>query len=505
MKQDNFYSGKEALEKLIGGIKKISNIVGSTMGSGGSNAILEALENPYTSTTNDGYTIAKAIYLSDPVEQMGANILREAIGRANRQSGDGSSTTCVLTAAILEEGMKRIGDVSPMELKRSLEACIPIIEEAVKAQKKDITIDNVAPVASISAEDEGIGNTIQEIYKQIGKDGIIQWDISKTPEDSYTLGSGITINGATVVAPYMLENAREIRLRDPKILLIRRKITSGEDFTYLFYNLHQSGIKEAVVFCDEIENAAITSFSLTQGAGRFKTTVIKMPILWKDEWWEDLALATGGKIIDANSGIKIQDIKEEHLGTVKNLTITKEDTLLEGIKDLTDHIKSLQTEGDEKSLLRASRLNTKTARYFVGGHSDQAIFYRRLKVEDAINAAHCALESGVVPGGGVALLNAVRKLQDTVGGHILHKALAAPIRQIALNAGIDLSLIDSSVGDRLGFDTRTGKLVDMFEAQIIDPTSVVINAIKSAIGVAATILTANSVVLLPSQETKNKV
>lgn len=497
---DNLFN-KEAKEKLMNGIRKAAEVVGATMGTAGSNVILEALESPFMATTNDGATILGAMRFADPLEEMGRRILFEAVSRANKSSGDGSSTTCVLTASILEEGMKHIGEVSPMQLKRELEDCIPLIEEAIKAQKKDITIDTIAPVATISAEDEGIGRIIQEIYQKIGKDGIIQWDISKTAEDSYTLGTGLTINGATVVAPYMLENGREIRLKNPKIALIRRKITTGEDFATLFYGLSESGIKEAVIICDEIENAAITSFSLTQGAGKFKTIVIKMPVLWRDEWWEDIALATGAKIIDANSGIKIHEIKEEHLGTVENLTVNKEDTLIDGVKDMAKHIEALQAEGDNKSLVRAARLNTKTARYFVGGHSDQAIFYRRLKVEDSINAAHCALESGVVAGGGVALREVAKKLPQTTGGLILRVALSKPCEQIIANTG--KPYVDA--GGSLGIDTRTLDLVDMFTAQIIDPTSVVITAVKSAIGVAATILTANSVVLLPRQETKDKL
>jgi chaperonin GroEL len=224
-----------------------------------------------------------------------------------------------------------------------------------------------------------------------------------------------------------------------------------------------------------------------------------MPVLWKDEWWEDLSLATGAKIIDALSGIQIKDIQEEHLGKIENLKVTKEDTYIDGIKDLTAHIKALTEEGTDESLLRASRLNTSTARYFVGAPSEQALYYRRLKVEDAINAASCALENGIVPGGGIALLNASEDLPTgTIGATILKEALQRPFKQILSNAGVKDA--GRKGGDKeLGFDSRTLELVNMFDAGIVDPTDVTINSVKNAIGVAATVLTVGTVITLPEE------
>jgi chaperonin GroEL len=185
---DNLYTGKEARDGIIKGIKRCASAVGGTMGTSGYNAIIQAIEQPGHFATNDGATILESIRFADPLEEMGRKILLEAVKRANKQSGDGSSTTTVLCAAIIEEGLKQLDKASPLEIKRSLESCIPLIEESINKQKREITVNEVGQVASISAEDEKIGAMIQEIYQQIGKDGIIHWDISKTFEDNYTIG-----------------------------------------------------------------------------------------------------------------------------------------------------------------------------------------------------------------------------------------------------------------------------------------------------------------------------
>ena len=200
--KDNLYINKSAQKKLISGIKKCRDAIGSTMGSGGSNGLLEAIENPGYLHTNDGITLLEGIHLADPLEDMGRKILLESVSRANKQSGDGSSTTTVLTAALIEEGSK-FSFTNPMTIKRSLERCVPEIEKIIASLTREITIDEVGQVAAISAEDKEIGRIIQEIYQEIGKDGIIHWDISKTYEDHYTLGKGITVEGAGFASPYM--------------------------------------------------------------------------------------------------------------------------------------------------------------------------------------------------------------------------------------------------------------------------------------------------------------
>lgn len=502
LSKDTLYVGEEARQKLIAGIRKCALAVGGTMGTGGSNSIIEAIENPGHMVTNDGWTILNSIRLADPIEDMGRRILMEAVSRANKQSGDGSSTTTVLTAAIIEEGLK-LGSTNFMEVKRSLEECIPLIEQSINAQKREISVNEVGAVAAISAEDEQVGQKIQEIYQTIGKTGIIHWDISKTPEDYYTIGNGLTVDGATYFSPYMCDadasgnNTNQIRIRDAQVLICKQKITSAKDFEKLAVHLNNKQTKDLVVFCDEIEPLIIGDLVRTRAIQGFRIVLIKMPVLWKGEWFEDLALASGATIIDPTAGLPLDKATHEHLGTFGNLTVTRSETYLDGIKDLSAHITAFEEDGTDESKVRAARLNLKTARYFVGGHSDSAISYRRLKVEDAISAAYHALNGGVVAGGGLALYATSRNFPSTQAGSILEKALKAPLLQILKNSGSeDVSELSKTVG----YDTRTRKFVDMFEAKITDPAVIVLNACKNAISVAASILTAQTIVMLPREE-----
>lgn len=499
---DNLYTGSEVQEKLIAGIRKVAKAVGSTMGTGGSNAIIEAIEYPGHLQTNDGFSIANAIRLADPIEEMGRRLLVEAINRANKQSGDGSSTTCVLTAAIIEEGLKHLTESSVMDIKRSLEACIPLIEASIEAQKRIITVDEVGAVATISAEDAEIGARIQEICQQIGKDGLIYWDISKTAEDSYTVGTGITIEGAGYLSAYMCDasesgqNTNQVRLKDAHLLLTKQKISSANDLAAIGAELNTHQIKDLVVFCDDIDPLVVPDLIKTRMVRGFRFIIVKMPILWRDWWFEDLAKASGATVVDPAAGFPLKNLNKSHLGIVGNIIIDKDDTFVDGIKDLTDHIAALNADADDNNKLRASRLNVHTARYFVGAHSDSALSYRRLKVEDAISASWQALQGGIVAGGGVALSNVSKETLDTVGGRILAAALTVPMKTIMSNAGVEYPRTDF-VDKGCGFDTRTGKLVNMFDAGIVDPANIVLNAAKNAISVAATVLTATTVVTFP--------
>ncbi len=480
--RDNLTRGKETTEKLYAGIDKCAQAVGGTMGSGGYNGLIEVIESPGTMTTNDGATILASIQLADPIEDMGRKILLEAVSRANKQSGDGSSTTTVLTAAIIKEGMKHTENTSPMQLKKELEACLPLIEESISKQKRDITVDEVGKVAAISAEDEGIGAMIQEIYKEIGKDGIIHWDISKTFEDHYTIGKGITVEGAGFASPYMADLDETTgqfkgiaKWTNPKILITKQKITTAADFNELFATLDAKNIKEVVVFCDEYEATIIPDLIRTRHVRGFKTLLVKMPLFWKDWWYEDLAKAIGATVIDPAAGLSFKLMKMEHLGSVEHITVDKENTYLDGIKDIQGHIKDLEALDTDEGKIRASRLNTKTARYFVGAASDSALSYRRLKVEDAISAAHQALHGGVVVGGGLALYNAA----EATNNPILDQALLAPHIQITKNMGA-------------GFTQK-----DMEEQEVWDPANVVINSVRNAISVAASVLTCSVIVQYP--------
>lgn len=505
--KDNLHVGDDARIRLINGIKKAASAVGATMGTRGGNALIQAIEMPGHMATNDGATILQSIHFADPLEEMGKNILVEAVSRANKQSGDGSSTTTVLTAAIIEEGMK--STESAIDIKRSIEEALPIVEEQIKAQSKEITVDTVAQVATISAEDEEIGNRIQEIYQQIGKDGIVYWDVSKTTEDSYTIGTGINIHDAGFLSPYMCDateagqSTNQIRLKNPHIMVTKQKIASASDFESIGAQLYSKNITDLVVFADEVEPLVVPDLIKTRMMRGFRFIIVKMPTIWKDQWFEDIVLATGAKLVDPAAGIPLREAKMEHLGTVGDIIITKTDTYIDGIADLTDHVQKLQDEATEDSVHRASRLNTKTARYYVGAPTESALSYRRLKVEDAISAAYQALHGGIVPGAGNAMACVV--LPDTIGGKILKEALKSPMKQIMSNAGIKtkrhwLWSTEEEPRQGKGYDTRTRKPVDLIEAGIVNPTNVEINAVRNAISVAATVLSAPTVVTLPQDD-----
>lgn len=509
MKDNLHFNSKE---KLQAGINKVAQAVGGTMGTGGNNAILEAMEMPGHIMTNDGYSIANSIVLADPIEDMGRKILLESINRANKASGDGSSTTCVLTAATIGAGLELSTKTHPMDLKRQMDECIPVIEEALKAQTKELVTNGelnlslLEQVATVSAEDSEIGKTIAEIYAQIGPKGLVYWDISKTDKDTYTIGSGITVEGAGYISPYMCDatesgqNTNQVRLKNAKILITKQKIASAADFNSIGEALYNKDVKDLVVFCDEFDPLVNNDLIKTRMIRGFRIILVKMPTLWKDWWYEDLAVATGATVIDPAGGLRMKDAKIEQLGTVDNLVITKEDTYLDGIQDVSEHVKKLEAEGDDDSLLRASRLNTKTARYFVGAHSDSALSYRRLKVEDAIGAAYQALNGGIVPGGGVSLRNCAIEVakKNTDGARILATSLLAVETRVRANAGMASETIEA--GPEEGVDTRTKQVVNMFEAGIVDPKNVVLNACKNAISVAATVITAPTIVTLPRQE-----
>ncbi len=513
--KDTLILGQEARTGRINGIRKISRAVGGTMGTGGSNVQIEALENPGYLSTNDGATILASTVLADPIEDMGRKILLEAVSRANKASGDGSSTTCVLTAAIIEEGLKYVGKVSPMELKRSLEDCIPFIEESINKQKREVTVDTIGQVASISAEDDKIGALIQEIYQQIGSEGIIHWDISKTTEDSYTIGKGITVNGATYYSPYMCDaqengqSTNQIRIKNPTVLITKQKITSAAEFNTLFETLFNKDIKDIVVFCDEVDPLVVPDLIKTRMVRGFRTILVKMPVLWKDVWYEDLAKASGATIADATAGLAIRNANLTHLGKFDNILITKEDTYIDGIADISEHLKQLAEDGSDEALLRLSRLNTKTARLFVGAQSDSALSYKRLKVEDALGASYNSLRGGIVPGGGVALLDCINDLPLTIGGKILSKALRSPYRQILKNAGYKRRWFDwvftenkfNGGGNGIGINSIDIRhWVDMFEEGIINPAPTELHACRNAISVGSSILSTDVVVLLPREE-----
>lgn len=504
--EDNLHM--DGQDKLIKGIDRAVDAVKHTLGAKGTNALLQITDHPYTLPTSDGITIIEAIKLADPIEQMGVDLVKENSSRHNRMSGDGSTTAAVLLQAILHEARK-VKDVAPVEIMDSLNECLPIILKSIDDQTKLITPSEVGKVAAIAARDEKIGALIQEIYEQIGKDGILYPDVSKTFEDSYTIGKGVKISGAGFASPYMSDLDEHGRFlptatfKNPTVLITKQKISSADDLNGLVASLYAKEIKELVIFCDEIETNIITQLVMTRAHPKnpYRFLIVKMPVLWKDQWFEDLAKMTGATIIDPTAGVSFKTMKFEHLGKCGSIVADKQDTYLDGILDLDQHVKDLQAQDTDDAKIRIARLNTKSARLFVGAHSDAMLSYKRLRVEDARNSAYLALQYGIVAGGGLALANVTKILSDTTGGKILGQSLLAPLNQIILNAGKNWEdYKGKKLGITDGFNAKTGEVVDMFEAGIVDSTQVVKSAITNALSVASIVLTAPVIVTIPTQQ-----
>ena len=413
--QDNIFTGEQARERIMKGILRSAEAVGGTLGSAGKNALLEDFASPFHHPTNDGISILGAIHFADPLEEMGRSILYEAVSRTNKKNGDGSSTCTVICAAILTEGLKHLEEAQPMDIKRSLEECLPLIEESLKSQRKEIVdkegnidFDLLEQCATISAESSEIGHMVREIYEKIGKDGVVSWESSKTGNDHFEIGTGIKIDGATYASRWMCDDdgggpGTQAILENPYVLLGHDKITSEKELEKVYGELIGQGFKELVIFCNEMDEMVLSSLTQARlpnsqrGVG-FRFLVIKMPVVFNDMWWEDLQKASGGRLINRASGIKMKDVGIDFLGKFGRITATQTDTLIDGIEDLSKHALALKVDGSDMALARAARLNTKTARYFVGGMSDSTLRQRRDKVEDAVNSAWCAMQNGISAG-----------------------------------------------------------------------------------------------------------
>lgn len=483
-------------EKLVSGIAKTTAVIKGTYGAAGGNVIVEELGYPYHRITNDGKLSVEKIKLADPVENIGANIIKEAGDKADRDSGDGRKTTMLLTEAIFTESQKF--DDLPMVISKSLKDCLPMILASIDAQKKDITVDEVMSVATISSENEEIGMMLQEIYQKIGKEGIVEVDHSNLPETFYEIIEGVRLRNAKPIGEYSNTESGKAVYKNPKILITKDKITDTNQLEPIFLALKQEGVNELVIYCEDIDIPIASQLAYTHLIGQFKTLLIKSPTLWKDWLFEDFAKITGATVIDSKEGKTFKNMSLSDLGTCDKIIATKEETRVLGIKDISSHVKHLLDMNTDEGKLRASWLQTKVAILRVGANSESELSYISKKAKDACHASHLALKDGVVAGGGVALYNCVNDLPNTVGGHILKEALQKPMKQIVENAGIDFESIKADIEkeDYMGFDVKGEQFVTMFEAGIIDPALVIKNAVTNAVSIASTILTATSVITM---------
>lgn len=504
MKQDNIYI--DALPRLAEGIRKAADVVAKTLGPKGSNVELESKLYPYHIITNDGATILKEIELADPIERIGLSHLKEAADRSNNNSGDGSSTMTILLNAILEEGIK--SGAGTLELKQSLDECLPIIEASITDQTKKITVEDIPAVARIAGENEILANVLGEIYKTIGKDGIIHLEGSGTYETSYKLIEGVRFFDTGYLSPYMAIDGKKAMYEKPTILVTKNKINHLKDIDPILQALIANGVKTLVIFTDDMDsNVARALIELQKNEKRsINILIIKAPTLWKGYVFEDFAKITGATIIEDASGTSLGNkFRLDWLGTCDTIIVDKEETTVIGIKDISEHIKSLEEEGTSDAKLRLSWLMTKTAILKLGAKSETELSYLRLKAEDAIHSSRLALKHGIVAGGGLTLFNSSKVMIDTIGGKILSKALQVPIKQIMRNAGCSddgiSKAFENGLGNKLGWDAQKMQITDMFSAEIIDSSAIVLGAIRNALGIASTLLTTSSVIILPPKST----
>lgn len=432
---------KDALPRLANGIRHCAEVVARTMGPKGSNVLIQHKLQPGHMLTNDGATVINAMHLEDPIEAMGLNFLKEAASRSNSNSGDGSTTTAVLLNAILQEGIKT--GINTLEIKQSLDDCLPIIEASIKDQTKQITVDDIPAVAEIAGESKELAQILGEIYKVIGKDGIIHLEGSGTYSTSYNLIEGVRLGDTGFLSPYMANEGKRAINQKPNILVTKRKIENIRDINPLLeYVRDRAESKTLVIFADDMDsNVARQLVELQQNPSRaVNILIIKAPVLWKNYVFEDFAKIVGATILEDSSGISFKTLDLKHLGTCDTLICDKDETTIIGIKDITEHIQSIK---DDESLpsqdkaVRIAYLSTKTAMLKLGAKSETELSLLRLKMEDAIHSSRLALQSGVVCGGGMTLYNASLVMPDTVGGRILREALKAPLKQIIANTGVN--------------------------------------------------------------------
>ncbi len=482
-KRDNIYSDKEARTKLISGIDKTVDCIKSSYGASGSNVVIEDSLYPFHRIVNDGKTIVQSIKLIDSVENMGANIVREVADKSDKESGDGRKTTMILLQAILKEGLKSKED--PMTIKKSLDECLPIILKSIDDQTKEITVNEVGQIASTASESETLGNIFQEIYQKIGKDGIIELDNSGISDTFYDITEGVRLLNCGYQYPYMAteDKGRKAIYNFPYVLITKQKISSIKELDSILRQVDNKGKGELVIFCDDIDMSVSQSLAFLHNGTTpdghsikpFKTLVIKAPTLWKDWLFEDFAKITGATIVDAGQGHTLKNFQFSWLGYCDKIISSKDETVVLGTRDISEHIQVLSEQNTDDSKIRIARLKTKTAILKLGANSESELSYVRAKALDARNSCYLALNGGVVEGAGVSLVTVTDELLhfDTAGGQILRQALCYPYLQIKENMDIDtLDEIDN----------------------IQDSAIVVKNAVTNALSVASMVLTAKCVI-----------
>ena len=514
--------GEDARKALQSGIDKLANTVKITLGPKGRNVVLDKKYGAPL-ITNDGVTIAKEIELDDPFENMGAQLVKEVATKTNDAAGDGTTTATLLAQALVREGMKNIAaGANPMVLKKGMDQAVDTAVETIIANSKKIEgSEEIARVGAVSAADENIGKLIAEAMEKVTADGVITLEESKTAETYSEVVEGMQFDRG-YIAPYMVTDTDKMEavLDDAYILITDKKISNIQEILPLLEQIVKAG-KKLLIIAEDVEGEALSTLIVNKLRGTFTCVAVKAPGFGdrRKEMLQDIAILTGGQVISSELGLELSETTMEQLGRARQVVVQKENTIIvdgagnsDDIKARVGQIKSQieNTTSDfdrEKLQERLAKLSGGVAVIKVGAATEVEMKEKKLRIEDALAATKAAVEEGIVAGGGTAIINAmpaVKKLVDKLSGdektgaQIVYKALEEPVRQIAVNAGLEGSvIIDKIIRSRkvgYGFNAYTSEYVDMIPAGIVDPTKVTRSALQNAASVASMVLTTESLV-----------
>jgi chaperonin GroEL len=511
---------EEARRGLERGMNTLADAVKVTLGPKGRNVVLEKKWGAPT-ITNDGVSIAKEIELEDPYEKIGAELVKEVAKKTDDVAGDGTTTATVLAQALVREGLRNVAaGANPMALKRGIEAATSAVSEVLSNQAKDVeTKEQIAATASISAGDTSVGEIIAEAMDKVGKEGVITVEESNTFGLELELTEGMRFDKGHLSAYFVTDAERmETDLEDPYILIHEGKISNVKDMLPLLEKVMQTG-KPLAIIAEDVEGEALATLVVNKIRGTFKSVAVKAPGFGdrRKAMLQDIAILTGGTVISETVGLKLENASLDDLGKARKFTTTKDETtLVEGAGDadqiqgrvnqIRAEIENSDSDYDREKLQeRLAKLAGGVAVIKVGAATEVELKERKHRIEDAVRNAKAAVEEGLLPGGGVALANAVStafekldlKGDEATGANIVRVALTAPLKQIAINAGLEGGVVSekvSSLKPGTGLNAATGEYVDMFEAGIVEPAKVTRSALQNAASIAALFLTTEAVV-----------
>ena len=519
---------EDARQSMLRGVDKLANAVKVTIGPKGRNVVLD---KEYTSPliTNDGVTIAKEIELEDPYENMGAKLVQEVANKTNEIAGDGTTTATVLAQAMIQEGLKNVtSGANPVDLRQGIDKAVEVAIEALHEISQNVDNKNeIAQVGSISAADEEIGKYISEAMEKVGNDGVITIEESSGFNTELEVVEGMQFDRG-YQSPYMVTDSDKMvaDLERPYILITDKKISSFQDILPLLEQVVQSN-RPILIVADDVEGDALTNIVLNRMRGTFTAVAVKAPGFGdrRKAMLEDLAILTGAQVITDDLGLELKEATMDMLGTANKAEITKDNTtVVDGdgdqnsidarVSQIKAQIEETDSEFDKEKLQeRLAKLAGGVAVIKVGAASETELKERKLRIEDALNSTRAAVEEGIVAGGGTAFMNIYEKVAKieaegdiATGINIVLKALEAPVRQIAENAGLEGSIIverlkNADIG--VGFNAATNEWVNMLEAGIVDPTKVTRSSLQHAASVAAMFLTTEAVVANIPEESNN--